>query len=160
MRDAVAWRPGDAPPEPPPAPAAPASEPASVRPTPLPPAPAPFKPAPPLEPGALANLDKATARRFRAGELPVEARLDLHGMTQSQAFDALARFVPAHHAMGRRCVLVITGKGRLGGGVLKESVPRWLNEAGLRRMVVAIASAQPRHGGDGALYLLLRRRRD
>ena len=62
---------------------------------------------------------------------------------------------------GRRCVLVITGRGLGpdGPGVLKRAVPRWLAEAGLRRRILAVAAAQPRHGGAGALYLLLRRQR-
>ena len=78
-------------------------------------------------------------------------------MTQIEAHQALARFVVGSRFTGRRCVLVITGHGRFSGGVLKEAVPRWLHEAEMRRHVLAIAPAQPRHGGTGALYALLRR---
>jgi len=78
-------------------------------------------------------------------------------MTQTEAHRALTGFVAASRAAGRRCVLVITGHGRSSGGVLKSAVPRWLHEPELRRHVLAIAPAQPPHGGHGALYVLLRR---
>lgn len=112
---------------------------------------------PPLD--RLAGVDRASAERLKRGKRPVEARLDLHGMTQSEAHRALAGFVMRSRTAGRRCVLVITGVGRDSGGILREAVPRWLAEAGLRRHVLGIAPAQPRHGGHGALYLLLRKER-
>jgi len=112
-------------------------------------------PAPPLD--RFAGVDRATAERFRRGRRPIEARLDLHGMTQTEAHRALTGLVAASRAAGRRCVLVITGHGRSSGGVLKSAVPRWLHEPELRRHVLAIAPAQPLHGGPGALYVLLRR---
>ena len=110
---------------------------------------------PPLD--AFAGLDRASAERLKRGRYPVEARLDLHGMTQAEAHRALAGFVGGSRAVGRRCVLVITGHGRVSGGILKAAVPRWLNEPDLRRHVLAITPAQPRDGGAGALYLLLRK---
>jgi DNA-nicking Smr family endonuclease len=115
---------------------------------------------PPLAAGAPAGLDRRTARRLRRGELPIEDWLDLHGRTQEEAHAALGRFLAAAEAAGRRCVLVITGKGARGegGGVLRRMVPRWLNEPANRARVVALAPARPRDGGEGALYLLLRRR--
>ncbi len=124
---------------------------------PLPPprSPAPAPPLPPLD--RFAGLDRASAERLKRGRYPVEARLDLHGLTQAEAHRALARFVAASRATGRRCVLVITGHGRMSGGVLKAAVPRWLDEPGLRPHLLAIMPAQQRDGGDGALYLLLRR---
>jgi DNA-nicking Smr family endonuclease len=108
-----------------------------------------------------ADIDRASAERLKRGLREIEARLDLHGMTQAEAHRALAAFVAASVSAGRRCVLVITGRGLNpnGPGVLKSGVPRWLAEADLRRQILAIAPAQPRHGGAGALYLLLRRRR-
>ncbi len=117
---------------------------------------------PPLEPGRSAGLDRRTDDRLRRGQLPIEARIDLHGLTQSSAYDALAHFVAVSHAAGRRCVLVITGKGPVsqGGGVLRTMVPRWLAESSLRRRILALHRAQPRDGGDGALYLLLKRKRE
>jgi DNA-nicking Smr family endonuclease len=110
---------------------------------------------PPLN--RFAGIDRATAERLKRGRYPVEAILDLHGMTQERAHRALAGFVAASRAAGQRCVLLITGHGRMSGGVLKAAVPRWLDEPELRRPVLAIAPAQPRDGGSGALYVLLRR---
>ena len=103
------------------------------------------------------GIDRASAERLKRGRRPIEARLDLHGMTQAEAHAALSRFIAGSRAAGRRCVLVITGHGRISGGVLKQSVPRWLNEPSMRRQLLAIAPAQPQHGGAGALYVLLRR---
>jgi DNA-nicking Smr family endonuclease len=115
----------------------------------------PPTPAPPLD--RFAGIDRATAERLKRGRREIEARLDLHGMTQAEAYRALAGFVAGSRTAGRRCVLVITGHGRSSGGILKHAVPRWLNEPELRRHVLAIAPARPRHGGHGALYVLLRR---
>ena len=112
-------------------------------------------PLPPLD--RFAGIDRATAERLKRGRRPIEARLDLHGMTQAEAHAALSRFIAGSRSAGRRCVLVITGHGRISGGILKQSVPRWLNEPGMRRHLLAITPAQPQHGGAGALYLLLRR---
>ncbi|WP_377808283.1 Smr/MutS family protein [Azospirillum sp. A29] len=116
---------------------------------------------PPLTPGSTANIDRRTGDRFRRGELEIDGRIDLHGMTQAQAHHALAGFVHRAWNEGRRCVLVITGKGSFGSlGVLRQATPRWLADPGLRPMVLAIQPAQPKHGGDGALYVLIKRRRD
>jgi DNA-nicking Smr family endonuclease len=112
---------------------------------------------PPLD--RFAGIDRANAERLKRGLHRIEARLDLHGMTQAEAHGTLSDFVAASRAAGRRCVLVITGRGlgQNGPGVLKSSVPRWLEEPELRRHILAIAAAQPHHGGPGATYLLLRR---
>ncbi len=113
-----------------------------------------------LDSASAPGLDKRSRERLRRGERAIEASLDLHGMTQEAAHAALVRFVTVSAAAGRRCVLVVTGKGTMpGSGVLKAAVPRWLNEAGLRPHLLAFVPAQPRHGGDGALYILLRRKR-
>jgi DNA-nicking Smr family endonuclease len=108
-----------------------------------------------------AGIDRANAERLKRGLHKIEARLDLHGMTQAEAHSALGVFIGASHDAGHRCVLVITGRGLSpnGPGILKRSLPRWLEEPELRRQVLAIAPAQPHHGGVGATYLLLRRRR-
>jgi DNA-nicking Smr family endonuclease len=111
------------------------------------------------------GLDRRTAEKLRRGQLPLEGRLDLHGMTQDEAHRSLAAFLARAQLDGRRCVLVITGKGfrRLlaegEAGVLKTTVPRWLGEAPNRSRVLATAPAQQKDGGSGALYVLLRRRR-
>ena len=109
--------------------------------------------------GRSAGVDRATAERLKRSLRPIEARLDLHGMTQAEAHRALGDFVRAARAAGRRSLLVITGRGMDRPGILKRSVPRWLDESELRRHILAVAVARPRHGGAGALYVLLRRRR-
>ncbi len=115
---------------------------------------------PDLTPGVFAGIDKRSALRLKRGQTPIEDRLDLHGMTQAEAHRALNDFVAEAAGAGQRCVLVITGKGRVGSeGVLRRMVPHWLNQAPLRPLILGVARAQPRDGGSGALYLLLRRRR-
>ena len=122
------------------------------------------KPAlPELTTGASAGIDKRTSQRLGRGQLAIEARLDLHGLTQGEAHDRLAGFIRRAVAAGKRNILVITGKGfKASGetGVLRQAVPRWLNEPGLRRHIVALRHAQPKDGGEGALYVLLRRERE
>jgi DNA-nicking Smr family endonuclease len=90
-----------------------------------------------------------------------EGRLDLHGMIQTQAHRALTSYVTQAQSSGLRCIIVITGKGRVseGGGVLRNQVPQWLNSPAIRSSVLAFSPAQPRDGGAGALYVLLRRKR-
>lgn len=133
---------------------------------------------PPVPP--LVDLDRRKARRVGSGRVEIDARIDLHGMTQSEAHPALRRFLLNAHADGRRWVLVITGKGApldrslnrsmapLDGsdsaddvprGVLRRNVPFWLAEPELRSIVVGFTSAAIRHGGEGALYVQLRKRR-
>ena len=115
---------------------------------------------PELAPGKTSGLDKRNAQRLKRGQLRPEARVDLHGMTQSQAHVELNSFIAECRMADRRTVLVITGKGSVReGGVLRRMVPQWLNQPPLREMVIAIEQATPRDGGAGAYYLLLRRRR-
>ncbi len=125
----------------------------------LSPPPPPGAPAAPLPLPAAHKLgtgiDRRSAQRLRRGQMPIEARLDLHGMTQAEAHDALARFIARCQAAGMRAVLVITGKS----GVLYGAVPRWLEESNNRARILASSRAQAQHGGSGALYLLLRRQR-
>lgn len=122
-------------------------------------APAP-KPARALAAGDYTGMDRRTADRFRKGKMAIEGRLDLHGMYQDAAHDALNDFIRASAAQGRRKVLVITGRGsREGTGVLRERLPQWLNQAPCRDHVVSFTTARPQHGRDGAFYVLLRRKR-
>ncbi|MBM3581501.1 MAG: hypothetical protein FJX37_05995 [Alphaproteobacteria bacterium] len=120
---------------------------------------------PTLHPGAAPGVDRATAARLRRGEITIDGTLDLHGMTQKEAHAALLGRIARAHTLGQRCLLVITGKGERTDqdgretGVLRANVPRWLNEAPVRAHILAFAPARPRHGGAGALYVLLRRAR-
>jgi DNA-nicking Smr family endonuclease len=109
---------------------------------------------------ALAVLDRRMLLRIKRGEMAIDARLDLHGMTQAAAHRALARFIIEAAGDGARMALVITGKGRGGEGILRAAVPRWLNEPALRAQIVAIAPAPPQLGGSGALCVRLRRSRE
>jgi len=112
-----------------------------------------------LDPERPIDLDRRTWLRLKRGRVELEQILDLHGQTQEQAHRRLRGFVAEAQARGRRCVLVVTGKGLETGGTLRHMVPRWLNEEPNRARVVAYCPAQPHHGGAGALYVLLRRRR-
>ena len=112
-----------------------------------------------LRHGTSEGLDKRQGARLRKGLLPIEGRLDLHGLHLAPAQRALDRFLGEASAQGKRCVLVITGKGRGEGGALRREVPLWLNRPAVRPMVVSFTYAQPKDGGEGALYILLRRRR-
>lgn len=114
--------------------------------------------APPaLEVGSSPGVDRRTADRFKRGKLAIDGRLDLHGMSREAAQTALFGFIATSHATGKRCVVVVTGKGR---GILREAVPHWLNLPALRDKILAVDTARPEHGGTGALYVLLKRRRD
>lgn len=111
-----------------------------------------------LDPTRPIDIDRRTWDRLRRGELPIATRLDLHGLTQTQAHERLQSFLSRARRDGARCVLVITGRGSAGGGVLRTMTPRWLDEPPLRDHIVAFAPASAAHGGAGALYVLLRRR--
>lgn len=126
--------------------------------------------------GVIGGVDGATAERLRRGRIEPDATIDLHGMTQQQAYARLLPFVRRSHEKGFRCVLVITGKGaaprvetndrsrgftmpeRSKAGVLRSQVPLWLEEPQTRSIVVGIQTAHQRHGGTGALYVYLRRK--
>lgn len=123
--------------------------------------------------GRVAGVDRRTSEKLRRGQYPIEGRLDLHGMNQQQAHSVLISFVRQSHATGKRCLLVITGKGgrqresRDGPyvnpeppGILKRKVPEWLKQADLSPLVLSTVGATPAHGGAGALYILLKRRRE
>jgi DNA-nicking Smr family endonuclease len=124
--------------------------------TPMPPS---LKKLSPLAIGRSGDVDGRTLDKLRRGKLRPQARLDLHGMTQEEAHRALVSFMADAQSAGTRCVLVVTGRGRLseGGGVLLNETPNWLNSPAVRSRVLAFTTAQPRDGGSGALYVLLRR---
>ena len=121
---------------------------------------APQKPAsPPLAP-PLAPLGRRMKRGVARGKQAIDARLDLHGLTQSEAHAALLHFLRNAHARDARLLLVITGKGRgAEPGVLRRQVPQWLSLPEFRTFVVGFEDAHIAHGGEGALYVRLRRSR-
>ena len=122
-------------------------------------------------PEKLADVDKQTRRRLRRGQIPIDGCLDLHGMTQQQAQQALLGYIPSAYNADKRCILIVTGKGqpRHGNldlleriehvGVLKQKTPQWLCMVPLSSYILDIQPARPNHGGEGALYVLLRRKR-
>lgn len=117
------------------------------------------------QPPALAQFDRRLWQRVARGRAAIDARLDLHGMTQKQAHGALLRFLAQAQAQDAKLALVVTGKG-IGGaadsaserGVLRRQVPLWLPLPEFRRFIVSFQQAHASHGGEGALYLRLRRR--
>jgi len=155
----------------PPEPAAP-PRPRKVAKVPEPPRPTPAPKAPP-KPAPIVRgepLDRQTARKLEGGRLPVEAKLDLHGMRQRDAHAELKRFLKSAQGKSYRHVLVITGKGAVANtrrsfyaedarGVLRQAVPHWLAAPDLAHVVVSFSPAPRRLGGDGALYVRLRRRK-
>ncbi len=121
------------------------------------PQPVPAKPAPP----PLAPLGRRERSKLAKGRKPIDARIDLHGMTQAVAHRALIAFLHRAHGDGATFVLIITGKGRspTSEGVLRRQVPLWMSLPDLRSLVVGFEEAHIGHGGEGALYVRLRRAR-
>lgn len=118
----------------------------------------PVKPAPPQ----LASLSRRMRRSVARGKQEIDARLDLHGLTQVQAHSALLHFLRNASARDAKLVLVITGKGARGDGepgVLKRQVPQWLSLPEFRSFVIGFDDAHVTHGGEGALYVRVRRPR-
>jgi DNA-nicking Smr family endonuclease len=115
-------------------------------------------------PPPLAPIGRRAKQKLARGAQTIDARIDLHGLTQGEAHLALTRFLRHAQAGGARFVLVITGKGARGDlaserGVLKRQVPMWLNLPELRDYVVGFEAAHGGHGGEGALYVQVRRPR-
>jgi DNA-nicking Smr family endonuclease len=131
-----------------------------------PPAKVPRAPRPEVTPAAppLAPLGRRERSQLSRGRKEIDARLDLHGMTQTRAHRALSGFLQRAHSDGLRFVLIITGKGRTIGpeserGVLRRQVPQWLSLPEFRSLVVGFEEAHIGHGGEGALYVRIRRSR-
>lgn len=117
-----------------------------------------------LKPGVTDGIDRSTANKFQKGKMTIDGRIDLHGMTQDVAHNALNAFIEESWRAGKRCVLVITGKGSRADeygrtGLLRSRTPQWLSAPRLRNRILAINQAQIQHGGAGAFYVLLKRRR-
>ncbi len=128
------------------------------------PAKPPQVPQSPKAPPPLATLGRRERSRLSRGRQEIDARLDLHGMTQTRAHRMLLSFLQRAHSDGLTFVLVITGKGKVGGsdterGVLRRQVPHWLGLPEFRALVVGFEEAHIGHGGEGALYVRVRRAR-
>lgn len=106
------------------------------------------------------DIEPGRKRRLARERDPLTFRLDLHGLDQDRARAALAGFLLRAQAEGERAVLVITGKGFQGEGVLRRRAPDWLADPALRGVVAGVSEAHRRHGGEGALYVALKRRTD
>jgi DNA-nicking Smr family endonuclease len=134
---------------------------------------APKKTAPLAKTPSLADFEARRAKRLSAGRIAIEARLDLHGMRQEEAREALMRFLRSAQANGLRHVKVITGKGvperdaelkpfslfeENRRGVLRDQAPRWLQSPEARSLVVSFTEAGRGHGGSGALYVQIRKK--
>ncbi|TRD22794.1 DNA mismatch repair protein MutS [Palleronia caenipelagi] len=113
------------------------------------------------------QMDAGRFRKMRSGKLEVEGRIDLHGLTLSEAHPRLMSFLFSSHAAGKRLVLVITGKGKdrddgtaipAHRGLLRHQVPHWITTGPAKSIVLQVTPAHRRHGGSGALYIYLRRR--
>lgn len=123
--------------------------------------------------GDLSNLERKEKQRVLRGKVEIDAKIDLHGMRQNEAHNALIDRVSRARLDGKRVLLVVTGKGSStggrsdgsepfwarGGGVLKAQVPQWLHQEPLRSMIFSVQQAHQRHGGGGALYVFLKRLR-
>lgn len=123
--------------------------------------PVPVKSAPPPSPVTRKPVEPANVsgeKRVRRGRIEVEARIDLHGMTQDQARADLLDFITRARGSGKRTLLVITGKGKSGEGVIRRRFPDWLSSPEFSAQISGYAPAHIRHGGGGAFYLRLRRK--
>lgn len=115
------------------------------------------------------NMDRKNFERLRKGKMKPDARIDLHGMTAATAHSELTAFIFRSHAAGKRLALVITGKGNSTRaeegimpsrqGILRHSLPHWLDRPDIRPMILQITPAHAKHGGGGAYYVYLRRHR-
>ena len=119
-------------------------------------------------PAARPNLDRSTLQKLRRGKARPEGRIDLHGLTADEALAELTGFLFHAHGLGKRLVLVITGKGRPGDdagpiptrvGVLRRSLPEWVKRPPLNAIVHQAVEAHAKHGGSGAFYVYLRKSR-
>jgi DNA-nicking Smr family endonuclease len=102
--------------------------------------------------------DTSTTTKLKKGNLPIDGMIDLHGLTLPKAHSAFLKFVAAHVKQRSRVLLVITGKGKDGKGVIRASIKQWVDEAPFSYRILKITEASSDHGGSGAFYLLLRQK--
>ncbi|HEY1224691.1 MAG TPA: Smr/MutS family protein [Brevundimonas sp.] len=123
------------------------------------PSPKPVSTVPPAKPRpAPEALEPRRQRRLARERDPIEATFDLHGYGRFDAEDRLKAFLGGSQARGLKAVLVITGQGRRGGGVIRASIHEWLQSPAMRGVVSGFATAHRRHGGDGAIYITLKQK--
>jgi DNA-nicking Smr family endonuclease len=124
------------------------------------PAPPPARPVtkPRAEPPPLAVIEPNRKRRIERERDPLAARIDLHGLNHDKARAALEGFLRRAQDDGYRAALVITGKGKTGEGVIRRFAPEWLSSPALRPIVAGVSEAHRKHGGEGALYVALKRK--
>jgi DNA-nicking Smr family endonuclease len=113
---------------------------------------------PPMRKGGPEPIEPGRKRRIVRERDPIDARIDLHGLNQFAAEDRLKAFLTTAQAMGHRAVLVITGKGVSGEGIIRRRARDWLADPALAGVVAGVSVAHARHGGDGALYVAIKRR--
>lgn len=109
------------------------------------------------------QMDGGLAKRFKREEFKIEATLDLHGVTEKAAFEAVCDFIKSAYNASKRCVMIITGKGWddtpfSGKGVLRKSVPDWLSRSEISPLILGFKNPSEAMGGSGALYILLRKK--
>ncbi len=110
--------------------------------------------------GSISGVNRSIMKKLKRGKLPIQAHIDLHGLTKNDAEAVVRKFLINSHQRGLRCVLIVHGRGLNSPDsipVLKERLPVWLNRGPARKIVMAFSSAQPYDGGTGAIYVLLRK---
>lgn len=115
------------------------------------------------------KTDRKTDEKIRKGEMEIEGRLDLHGNTAVAARKKLLAYVIKSHGQGKRCVLLVTGKGLSGSqtsewyesgkGIIRREFRLWLEDKSVNALILLVTEAQPKHGGSGAFYIYLRKNR-
>lgn len=120
-----------------------------------------LKELPDLSAGQIISADKGSIKKIRQGKRAISDILDLHGCTLDEAYNKLNEFISASFYGGKRCVLVISGKGKSGAEngnrTIREQIPLWLNNQKMRSYILYFGPASRKHGGDGAFYVLIRK---
>lgn len=114
-----------------------------------------------IKTGDISKADRNTADKFRLGKMPIEADIDLHGFTLDESYSALIKFIKKSYNSGKRVLLVVTGKGLRSDehNTIRGNIENWLNNDSIRPCILMVHPAQPKHGGKGAIYVLLKRKR-